>query len=136
MRSSRLLLPVSALCLAGLLAGCSGGDDATAGAAGSTSTSSASGSPSAAAPVGKKAQRTCDVEVEVTGSVQASWKGKGTSLRMTSGPDAIYRSQHGKSQVVVYSSGKDFKTSANFTQGQQTFTTPLGDATGIDAASD
>ena len=127
MRSSRLLLAVSAICLASTLTACGGGDDKPD--AGSSPTGSATKGDDAG-----KVNRTCKAEVEVTGSVAASWTGKGTSMRMTSGPQAIYRAEKGDAQIVLYAPGKDFETTANFTQGDQTFTTQLGDKTGLDIA--
>src|SRR6478672_8867783 len=105
MRSSRLLLAVSAICLASTLTACGGGDD-----------SSDAGSPAGTATKGDrpaKVQRSCKAEVEVTGSVEASWTGKGTSMLMASGPQAIYRAEKGDAQVVLYAPGKDFATTAN-----------------------
>lgn len=126
MRSTRLLLAASTLCLASTLAACSGGDDEP------SADKSASASKSAEA--GQQVTRKCTAKVEVTGSVQASWTGKGTSMRMTSGPKAIYRADHGDGEIVLYAAGKDFATTANFTQGNQTFTTQLGDDSGLDIA--
>ena len=125
MRSSRLLLAVSAICLASTLTACGGGDDKPDAAPTGSATKDAKSA---------KVHRTCKAEVEVTGSVQASWTGKGTSMLMTSGPEAIYRAEKGDAQVVLYAPGKDFKTTANFTQGDRTFTTQLGDKTGLDIA--
>jgi hypothetical protein len=125
MRASRGFLAVSSLCLVVALTACSGDSDESAGAEpGSAASSSTQAS---------SETNGCRAEVEVTGAVQDSWTGKATVTTMDSGPAALYRASHGKTQVNVYAAGDDFPTSANVSQGEQTFTTPQGDETGVDA---
>jgi hypothetical protein len=107
------------------LTACSGDSDDQAGAEPDSAASSSS----------KASSETtgCRAEVEVTGAVQDSWTGKATVTTMESGPGALYRAAHGKTQVNVYAAGDDFPSSANVSQGQQTFTTPQGDQAGVEA---
>jgi hypothetical protein len=124
MRASRGFLAVSSFCLLAALTACSGDSD-----------DKASAEPDGASSSSKPSSETtgCRAEVEVTGAVQDSWSGKATVTSMDSGPAALYRASHGDTQVNVYAAGDDFPTSANVTQGEQTFTTPQGSAEGLDA---
>lgn len=121
---------MSVLCAVSVLSSCSGSDSSD-----SKPEASSSASPTKGSSQDPKAQKTreCKVEVALTGAVEASWTGKGSSRTASSGPDATYTAKHGKTQLAVYSDGKDFTASANVTVGQDTFTTPPADSTGITA---
>jgi hypothetical protein len=138
-----MLFSVLALCLVLSLAACSGDDDdKDPGDAASSSQAGDSGEDDEGAegddvaeqePVGD-IERVCQAQVEVTGALQAAWEGD-AKVRLTSdGERAVYQATNGDQRLAIYSAGGDFETpSANFTQGDQTFTTPLGDKTGLKA---
>lgn len=117
---------MSVLCAMSVLSACSGGDAKPDKNADPTTSST----PSKSSQV--EISAVCRVKVAVTGSVEVSWTGRGTSQTMGSGPAAFYSAAHDGSQIAVYAKGEDFPTSANITSGQDTFTTPLGDDTGLD----
>lgn len=134
MRAVRLL-SVPALCLLLTLTACSGDDDEPDGDSSSSAGAEADddGERTKDKPVGD-VQRVCQAVVDVTGTVEASWEGPG-NVRLTSdGERAVYESLDADARVVIYSAGGDFETaSANFSDGEQTYTTPLGDGTGLKA---
>lgn len=118
---------MSVLCAMSVLSSCSGDDTPeSAGKSASPSSGSSSGAK-------ETVTRKCKVTVSVTGAVEASWKGKGTSMTMNSGPSALYRAEDGKNQISLYAKGEDFATSANVTVGSDTFTTPPGETGGLKA---
>lgn len=118
---------MSVLCAVSVLSSCGGDDPAKKPDATPSASSSHAQDP------GAQKTRTCKVEVAVTGAATVSWTGKGTSRTASSGPRATYTATHGKAQISVYSDGQDFTASANVTIGQDTYTTPPADSTGVDA---
>jgi hypothetical protein len=128
MPASRWVPVVSVPCAVSVLSSCSGDDDK--GSIDPTSTPSAS--TSAAAGANEATSRTCKVDVTVTGTVQVAWKGKGTAQTGGSGPKAIYLAEQDGAQLVAYAGGGDIPTSANFTKGEDTYSTASGDASGLE----
>ncbi|GAA1156620.1 hypothetical protein GCM10009606_38310 [Nocardioides aquiterrae] len=116
------MLAVTALLAATSLAACSGSDDPE-----SNDSPSASDSPSAD---DQPFERTCTVDVTVTGAVTASWQGEGRSSN-EAGP-TMYHGADGKNQITVYAGKDDVPTSANLTVDGATYTT--GADNGVDAA--
>jgi hypothetical protein len=140
-------VPVPALCLLLMLSACSGddGDDGDDDKPGDGSSSAASdngegdegeageGEAGEDEPVGD-VQRVCEAQVDVTGAVEASWEGDATVRLTSDGERAVYEAINEDSRLAIYSAGGDFDTaSANFTQADQTFTTPMGDKAGLKA---
>lgn len=121
---------LAALALSALLVGCSGSDeeDAEGGATSPTT--------SATAPVDDET-RTCDVELTVSGAVEASWSGEGTSTRPPSGsPEAFYTAEWKDGSVQVFSEGGDITSSATVAVGDAAFATAPGDAQGLEVLGD
>lgn len=118
MRSPRLTLAVTALVAAVALTACSGSSDddgdKDAGAPASSSPASESAAP-------EPFERTCEVDVQVTGAVEASWSGKGRSSN-EAGP-TIYQFAQGKDHITVYAGKDDIPTNANVTVDGATYTT-------------
>jgi hypothetical protein len=137
-----MLISVPVLCLMLALTACSGDgddDDKEPGDASSSSQSAENGEGGEGGagaepePVGD-IQRVCEAEVDVTGAVEASWEGDATVRLTSDGERAVYEALDGDARVAIYSAGGDFETpSANFTQGDETFTTPLGEKEGLKA---
>lgn len=134
MRATRLTLAVPALCAALALAGCSGSssDDDKPDAEASSSTTSSEGSEgSEGSEAPKVFERTCTVEAQVTGVVEASWSGKGRSSN-EAGP-TMYTFTQGKDRMTVYAGKDDIVTNANLTVGGATYTTTDPES-GLDVA--
>ena len=84
--------------------------------------------------------RTCTVEVDVSGDVDASWKGKG-DVRVRpdteSGPTARYSASDGDALVTVYSPDDAIDYPAvTFSAGKQAFTSVKDDASDISVERD
>ncbi|WP_126688243.1 hypothetical protein [Nocardioides ferulae] len=125
-----LRLPAVSLLALTLFVGCSGDDEKEPEADPSPTAEVSQEGPAPAQ------ERGCKVEVEVTGTVEASWTGKATVRLSEEEPTAIYQAQDGESSIAVYSPLNDNPASANVTVGDSTFTTPLGDDTGLEVAED
>ncbi len=98
MRSPRLVLTALALTLA--LTACSGDDssDSDAPAGDAASQADESGEPGDATEEESEVpgeERSCRATVTVTGTVEASWKGKATVRGEEDGPSAVYLDQAG-----------------------------------------
>ncbi|MDI6911855.1 hypothetical protein [Nocardioides sp.] len=126
MRTPRLTLAVTALLTALAVSGCSGSDGEQPDAE-SPSSTSASESSEAQKPF----ERACSVEAEVTGTVEASWAGKGRASN-EAGP-TMYQFSKGQDQMTVYAGKDDIPTNANITIDGATFTTTDPDI-GLDVA--
>lgn len=128
MRSSLQAVPLALLVVVSLSA-CSGGDD-------DSESSSAAPSSSASAPADDET-RACDVELTVTGAVEASWSGEGTSTRPPSGsPEAFYTAEWKDGSVQVFSEGGDITSSATVAIGEAAFATAPGEAQGLEVLGD
>jgi len=137
-----MLISVPVLCLLLALSACSGDGDDDDKEPGDASSSSQfaedgeggeEGEGAEQEPVGD-IQRVCEAEFDVTGSVDASWEGDATVRLTSDGERAVYEALDGDARVAIYSAGGDFETpSANFTQGDETYTTPLGGREGLTA---
>jgi hypothetical protein len=142
MRSRLSALVLSAALSSTLLAGCS--DDGDVSRPEEDSPSSVAGSTTERDDEGVlddgsgDKQRNCEVSVEVTGSSDGSWAGKGQSVQPASGsPSAYYTAEDGKSVVQVFAAGGEIEeSSAVVTLDGTSFTTdPAGDA-GVRAGED
>lgn len=139
--SRRFLCAATAtLCLAGALSSCSGDDDKDKSGDSDPSSSStdSAGNPTGSAsnePQGD-VQAKCTANVQVTGAVELSWQGPGKVRKTTTpdsdGPRAVYSSEHDGAHLSLYSTGKNFEASANISSSEAAYTTPPGDATGLD----
>jgi hypothetical protein len=127
MRLPRLTLAVTALTTALALTGCSGSDSDPGSDGASPSDGASSGT------AAKPFERTCSVEVEVTGVAEASWQGKGRSSN-EAGP-TIYEFHHGDDQMLAYAGKDDIPTNANITIGGATYTT-TDPQSGLEIADD
>ena len=116
---------------ASLLSGCSG-DDSSDEPDPSTASGGTAASDKATTKERPNKQRTCKTEVEVTGTAEASFNGKGTSRTGNSGPAAVYSAENGDARISAYADGDDIKKSVNVTVGDATFTTQQGDTAGLD----
>lgn len=116
---------MTTLCAVTALSSCSGSDSDKDADSPSSAAASDSGMPD------KVFHRKCTAEIEITGAVQASWKGKGSSSNQA-GP-TIYDFAKGEDRLSVYAGKDDLPTSANFTIDGATYTTADPD-TGLDVA--
>lgn len=138
MRTFRLLLPALTVALA--LTACSSddsSDDKTPADATSQTTAGGEASPGEASEGAGQSPvpvqpRDCQATVEVTGKVEAAWKGKATVRGEESGPSAVYLTADGKKTVTAYAKGEGFNPSVNFYDGKQVFATAPGSGTGLD----
>jgi hypothetical protein len=125
MRSPRWILAVTTLCAVTALSSCSGSDSDKDADSPSSTAASGSGTPDEAF------HRKCTAEIEITGDVQASWNGNGSSSNQA-GP-TIYDFAKGEDRLSVYAGKDDIPTSANFTIDGATYTTSDPE-TGLDVA--
>lgn len=129
MKSPRWILAVTALCAMTTLSACSGDSDKDNEKDADASTSaSPSDSPAVSNPIDRK----CTVEAEISGAVQATWQGKGTSSNEAG--LTIYRFSDGDDRMAVYAGNDEVPTNANLTIDGATYTTS-GD-TGLDVSDD
>lgn len=120
------MLAVTALLAVTSLAACSGDDSDGAKADGSP-TPTLSGPPAGA---DDSFHRTCQVEVTLSGTAEASWKGEGASTNRA-GP-TTYTFTHNQDQLIVYAGKDDIVTNANLTVDGATYITKTED--GLDVA--
>ncbi|GAA2151922.1 hypothetical protein GCM10009844_34660 [Nocardioides koreensis] len=124
MRASRGFLAVSVLCLAASLTACSSDGDSEAGAAPSDKPRPT---------MTEEARTTCDVTVDVTGDVTASWKGEGfATTENTSGPPAFYQAADKGISVTLYSEGNGFEAPSAVVTVKKTTYTTQPDASGVE----
>lgn len=128
MTRKHLLLSVPALVLGLGLVGCSGDDGGEEPDVEASATATADPSDG---PVGAQVRKGCTAEVEMTGTMTASWSGKAT-VRQDEGAPTVYTAEDGKVTVTAYSSAEGFETTANIAGPRGTFTTPLGSDEGLD----
>lgn len=133
MRFPRLL--IAALALTTALTACSGDDSEPEGdeSPGESSGASPGATPRTTdEPKSAGEERGCRATVKVTGTVEASWKGKATVRSEEAGPGAVYLTAKRKKTVTAYAKGEDFPASVNFYDGKQVFATQPGSGTGLD----
>ena len=119
MRLSRSLLALIALCLVSGLTACSG-DDSTSDAGAPTTKPSPT--------MTEEARTDCKVEVDLSGDVERTFKGKGfATTENTSGPPAFYQASGKGFSISLYAEGNGFKdASAVVTVKKVTYTTQPG----------
>lgn len=138
MRTSRFSVLASSVAIAALvLSGCSGDDENEPTAQPSSSTGSMERDEDGVRDDGSgDKQRRCDVDVEVTGSVDAAWKAKGQSVQPANqSPAAYYTAEKGQRLVQVFASGGDIDaSSAVISIDGTTYTTDPQDPAGVEAS--
>ncbi len=81
----------------------------------------------------EEARTTCDVTVDLTGDVTASWQGEGfATTENTSGPPAFYQAADKGISVSLYSEGNGFEAPSAVVTVKKTTYTTQPDATGVE----